>query len=347
MFAPSQVGIEFTHTVLPENTIQKTLDETLDNLNNDPRVHGILVQLPLPGHLDERRVICSIDPAKDVDGFHPTNIGNLSKRSSKPLFYSCTPLGIIELLKRYNISVGGKRAVVVGRSDIVGQPVAAMLSNLNATVTVCHSHTVNLAREVGQGDIVVVAIGKAEFVKGSWIKPGAVVIDVGMNAIPDETKKAGFRWVGDVEFLEAKKNASFITPVPGGVGPMTVAMLLRNTVDSARRHFENSINTRVMPNPINPLSPVPSDIDIAMNQRPKPITELSRELKLSSSEVDFYGKYKAKVSLSVLDRLSGRSDGRYVVVAGINPTPLGEGKSTVTIGLTQAIGAHLHRPVFA
>ncbi|KAJ1920321.1 tetrahydrofolate synthase [Mycoemilia scoparia] len=345
--ACEKVGVEFDHIVLSEETTQEELDEALENLNNDLAVHGILVQLPLPKHLDERRVISSISPEKDVDGFHPVNIGNLSKRSSKPLFYSCTPLGIIELLKRYNVDVTGKRAVVVGRSDIVGQPVASMLSNMNATTTICHSRTENLVQEVSQGDIVVVAIGKPEFVKGQWIKPGAVVIDVGMNAVTDETKKAGYRWVGDVEFNEAKKRASLITPVPGGVGPMTVAMLLCNTVVSAKRHFEDSININIKPNPLSLKTPVPSDIEIAMAQKPKHIGDLSRELKLSANEVDLYGKYKAKVSLDVVERLKNRKDGKYIVVTGINPTPLGEGKSTVTIGLTQAIGAHLKRPVFA
>ena len=201
------------------------------------------------------------------------------------------------------------------------------------------------------GDIVVSAIGKANYVKGEWLKPGAVVIDVGINYVPDSSKKSGQRLVGDVDMVSALPVVSYITPVPGGVGPMTVAMLMQNTLHSATRLFAKAHNKPRVPRP-NPLpprqDPVPRDIDIAQAQTPRPIVELATELGINpATELELYGRYKAKVDLAVLDRLAHRRDGKYVVVSGITPTPLGEGKSTTTIGLAQAIGAHLRRPAFA
>ena len=205
------------------------------SLADDPRVHGILVQLPLPAHIDAETVLGAIPIEKDVDGFHPINIGRLAMKGREPLFVPCTPLGCLELIKAAGTPIEGARAVVLGRSNIVGMPVACLLIHANATVTVCHSRTRNLPDMVREADIVVAAIGKAQFVKGDWLKPGATVIDVGINQWPDPSKKSGYRLVGDVEFETAKEVAGAITPVPGGVGPMTIAMLMHNTVTAARR----------------------------------------------------------------------------------------------------------------
>jgi len=211
------------------------LQKELDKLIADPKVHAILVQLPLPKHIDEPTVLERIPVEKDVDGFHAMNIGNMALKGGKPpLAIPCTPAGCIELLQRSNVDVSGKDAVVLGRSNIVGMPVAILLQSMNATVTVCHSRTANLKEKVQAADIVVAALGKAEMVRGDWLKPGCVVIDVGINSVEDKTKKAGYRLVGDVCTSEAKEVCSAITPVPGGVGPMTIAMLLKNTIGLAR-----------------------------------------------------------------------------------------------------------------
>jgi len=215
---------------LPAEATQAEVEDLVRALNADPVVNGILVQLPLPKGLDEQAVLDLISLAKDVDGFHPMNIGQLVMKGRKPLFIPCTPNGCIELLVRSGIPIAGADAVVVGRSNIVGIPVAALLNNADATVTICHSRTRNLPEVVRRADIVVAAIGKPEYVRGDWIKPGATVIDVGINRIEDPSKKSGFRLVGDVAFAEAVEVAGAITPVPGGVGPMTIAMLLANTV---------------------------------------------------------------------------------------------------------------------
>ena len=215
---------------LPATATQAEVEELVRQLNADPVVNGILVQLPLPKGLNEEAVLNLISLNKDVDGFHPMNIGQLVMKGRTPQFIPCTPAGCIELLVRSGITIAGADAVVVGRSNIVGIPVAALLNNADATVTICHSKTRNLPEVVRRADIVVAAIGRPEFVRGDWIKPGAAVIDVGINRIPDATKKSGSRLVGDVAFAEALEVAGYITPVPGGVGPMTIAMLLTNTV---------------------------------------------------------------------------------------------------------------------
>ncbi|KAG0182145.1 tetrahydrofolate synthase [Apophysomyces sp. BC1034] len=345
--AAAETGIKTTMEKLPESISQAELLQKVKSLNDDYGIHGILVQMPLPSHIDETSVIEAIDYRKDVDGFHAINIGNMAKKSGEPLFLPCTPKGIIELLKSTGIDISGKQAVVLGRSDIVGAPVASLLTAENATVTLCHSRTSGLENIVKQADIVVAAVGKAEIVKGDWIKPGAVVIDVGTNAVPDATKKSGIRWVGDVEYAKAKEVAHAITPVPGGVGPMTVAMLMDNTRISAKRWFELSRKRDVKPLPLELKVPVPKDIEIAMAQTPKYMSVLCNEIGLSASEYELYGASKAKISLDVLKRLEHRKDGRYIVVTGITPTPLGEGKSTTTIGLVQALGAHLDKAAFA
>lgn len=215
---------------LPATISQAELEELVRRLNADPTVNGILVQLPLPKGLNEQAVLDLISLDKDVDGFHPMNIGQLVMKGRTPQFIPCTPAGCIELLVRSGIEIAGKDAAVVGRSNIVGIPVAALLNNADATVTICHSKTRDLPDKVRRADIVVAAIGRPEYVRGEWIKPGAAVIDVGINRIADPTKKSGFRLVGDVAFHEAVEVAGYITPVPGGVGPMTIAMLLANTV---------------------------------------------------------------------------------------------------------------------
>ncbi|KAL5523161.1 ADE3_1 [Sanghuangporus sanghuang] len=348
--AAAEVGISFKHVNLPAETSVEEVVEQVRLLNEDDEVSGILVQLPLGEHVGtdgERKVTEAVSPEKDVDGFNAYNIGHLASKASDPLFSPCTPTGCIVLLESTGVEISGSNAVVLGRSDIVGNPVAAMLRKRDATVTQCHSRTKNLPGILKTADIVVAAMGKAEFVKGEWLKPGCVVIDVGINYIPDASKKSGQRLVGDVDFTSASPVASHITPVPGGVGPMTVAMLMSNTFASAERLFLASRSRRVKPLPLTILDKVPSDIEVAMSQTPKPITTLASELGLHADELESYGKYKAKVDLKVLQRLAHRKDGRYVVVSGITPTPLGEGKSTTTVGLAQAIGAHLGRPAFA
>jgi methylenetetrahydrofolate dehydrogenase (NADP+)/methenyltetrahydrofolate cyclohydrolase len=222
---------------LPNTTSQDELVKVVFGLNNDPLIHGILVQMPLPRHMDADVVIRSIDPRKDVDGFHPVNVGKLVL-GDPTAFKPATPYGVQEMLIRSGIETKGAHAVVIGRSTLVGKPMANLLIQSgpggDATVTVCHSRSKDLAAIARTADILVVAIGKPEFVKGDWIKPGAVVIDVGINRIADASKKSGHRLVGDVAFNEAKEVAGAITPVPGGVGRMTIAMLLANTLQAAK-----------------------------------------------------------------------------------------------------------------
>jgi 5,10-methylene-tetrahydrofolate dehydrogenase/methenyl tetrahydrofolate cyclohydrolase len=231
--ACAELGMTSFHHPVPADVSQEDLEKLVKELNADPKVHGILVQLPLPDHLDEERVLNLINIEKDVDGFSPLNIGRLAQKGREPLFVPCTPYGCIYLLKEVGVEISGANAVVLGRSNIVGMPAALLLVKENATVTVCHSRTKNLADVVRQADILIAAIGRTEMVQGDWIKPGAAVIDVGMNSKPDATKKKGYRLVGDVDFEAAKEVAGFITPVPGGVGPMTIAMLMANTLRAA------------------------------------------------------------------------------------------------------------------
>ena len=331
----------------PETISEAELLQHITKFNNDPSIHGILVQLPLPKHISEHAITSSVVDEKDVDGFGVSNIGELAKRGGRPLFTPCTPKGVMVLLQESGVELKGKNAVVLGRSDIVGSPVSYLLKNADATVTVCHSRTANLEDYVKRADIVIAAIGKPNFVKGDWLKAGAVVIDVGTNYVPDETKKSGQRLVGDVDFESAVDVASQITPVPGGVGPMTVAMLLQNVVDSATTYFEKQKARQIRPLPIKIQAPVPSDIAISRAQQPKLITQVAKEVGIASHELEPYGAYKAKVDLALLQRLGHRRNGRYILISGITPTPLGEGKSTTTMGLTQAISGHLGRIAFA
>jgi methylenetetrahydrofolate dehydrogenase (NADP+) / methenyltetrahydrofolate cyclohydrolase len=233
----AQIGIDSRLSVFPENISQEELFAFVDQLNADPAVHGILIQSPLPPHIDEIAAFRRVSPAKDVDGFHTVNLGKLCQEDPTG-FTACTPQGVLELLVRSKISLNGKHVVVIGRSLIVGKPFAllAMQKNewANATVTVCHSRTRNLPEIVRQADVVVAAIGKPEFVTADMVKPGAVVIDVGINRVADSSRKTGFRLTGDVHFPSVSEVASHITPVPGGVGPMTVAILMKNTVKACR-----------------------------------------------------------------------------------------------------------------
>jgi len=232
--ACADLGIESYGYNLPADISQQDLEKLIKKLNADTKVNGILVQLPLPAGLDEERVLQLISIEKDVDGFSPLNIGRLAQKGREPLFVPCTPFGCIFLLEHAGVKIEGANAVVLGRSNIVGMPAALLLIGKNATTTVCHSRTRDIAAVVRQADILIAAIGKTEFVRGDWIKPGAAIIDVGINSKPDPTKEKGYRLVGDVNFDEAKEVAGFITPVPGGVGPMTIAMLMKNTLRAAQ-----------------------------------------------------------------------------------------------------------------
>ena len=230
--AADEVGMTSWTHVMPAATTQAELLTTVGKLNNDPAVHGILVQLPLPSHIDENVIINAINPAKDVDGFHPVNAGKMVL--GQPSLVPCTPQGCLILLKEILGNLAGRKALVIGRSNIVGKPVANLLIQADCTVTVAHSRTRNLQAECRSADIIVAAVGKPEFVKGDWIQPGAVVIDVGINRVNDPANPGKTKLVGDVEFERAAHFASAITPVPGGVGPMTIACLLRNTLQAAK-----------------------------------------------------------------------------------------------------------------
>jgi 5,10-methylene-tetrahydrofolate dehydrogenase/methenyl tetrahydrofolate cyclohydrolase len=230
-----EVGMESFSYKLPATASQEEVEGLVRELNANPDVNGILVQLPLPKHLDEEAVLAAIGLDKDVDGFHPVNIGRLVMKGRQPLFIPCTPKGCMVLIERTGVKLEGANAVVLGRSNIVGMPVAALLLHANATVTTCHSRSRDLPGICREADVLVAAVGRPEMVRRDWIKPGAVVIDVGVNRVDDPTSPRGYKLVGDVAFDEAKEVAGAITPVPGGVGPMTIAMLLQNTLDAFER----------------------------------------------------------------------------------------------------------------
>ncbi len=232
--ACEKAGIESFGHRLPETATQEEVEGLVKELNADPRVNGILVQLPLPSGLDEEAVLNTIRLDKDVDGFHPVNIGRLAQKGREPQFIPCTPSGIMYLIEQTGTSLEGAEAIVLGRSNIVGMPVALLLVSSDATVTICHSRTKDLPDVVRKADVLIAAVGRAEMVRGDWVKPGAVVIDVGINRVDDPSRERGYRLVGDVCFDEVKEVAGAITPVPGGVGPMTIAMLLQNTVRAAK-----------------------------------------------------------------------------------------------------------------
>jgi methylenetetrahydrofolate dehydrogenase (NADP+)/methenyltetrahydrofolate cyclohydrolase len=229
-----EVGIESFGFELPVTASQQDVENLVKKLNEDPKVHGILVQLPLPAGMNEEAVLKLVSIEKDVDGFHPVNIGRLAQKGPDPLFAPCTPTGVMYLLEQNLPALEGANAVVLGRSNIVGMPVALLLVRANATVTICHSRSKDLAAICRQADVLVAAVGRPGMVRGNWIKPGAVVIDVGVNRVEDASRQRGYRLVGDVNFDEAKEVAGVLTPVPGGVGPLTIAMLLRNTLHAAK-----------------------------------------------------------------------------------------------------------------
>jgi len=226
--------LSFGH-YLPEEATQGEVERLIHDLSADSTVHGILVQLPLPRHLDDEAILGSVALEKDVDGFHPINIGRLAMKGREPLFIPCTPHGCMVLLERAGAQIEGAEAVVLGRSNIVGLPVAMLLLHANATVTICHSRTKDLPAVCRKADILLAAVGRPEMVRADWVKPGAYVIDVGSNKVDDPTTEKGYRWVGDVAFDEVKEVAGAISPSPGGVGPMTITMLLKNTVTAAKR----------------------------------------------------------------------------------------------------------------
>lgn len=233
-----ELGFNSVKIVMPADTTQAALLQRINELNNDPAIHGILVQSPPPPQIDENAVILAMNPAKDVDCFHPYNVGKMLI-GDQDGFFPCTPYGVVVLLERSGVDCAGKHVVVIGRSNIVGKPLMALLvqkaKGANATVTVCHSRTPNIADYTRQADILIAAIGKPEFVTADMVKPGAVVVDVGINRVKDATTKSGYRLVGDVAFKEVAEKASMITPVPGGVGPMTIAMLMRNALHACQR----------------------------------------------------------------------------------------------------------------
>ncbi|CAD7945593.1 unnamed protein product [Amoebophrya sp. A25] len=235
-----ECGIRVEDVKLPVDVSEATLLEAIDRFNADTGFHGILVQLPLPEHMDQEKVLDRISVEKDVDGFLPYNLGSLAAKGREPLATSCTPQGVMELLKRNGVEITGKKCVILGRSNIVGMPLALLMVHADATVCICHSKTKNLEAECVQADILCVAMGRAEMVPGSWIKEGAIVVDIGMNSIESAETKSGRKLVGDVKFSEAKDKASWITPVPGGVGPMTIAMLLKNCLTLCKRQRKAS-----------------------------------------------------------------------------------------------------------
>ena len=232
------VGFDSTLVEMPDTTSEEELLNTIDDLNNNDDIDGFIVQLPLPKHIDEQKVLMAVNPNKDVDGFHPENFGKMALDMES--FISATPFGILQLLERYKVETKGKHAVVIGRSHIVGRPMSILLSQKgpagNCTVTLAHSHTKNLSEITKQADIIVVALGVPEFLTADMVSDGVVIIDVGISRVPDETKKRGYTLKGDVAFDGVSKKASFITPVPGGVGPMTIAMLLKNTLLARERN---------------------------------------------------------------------------------------------------------------
>ena len=238
VIACEQCGFKSSLIRFEEDVTEKELLGCVDQLNNDPDIDGFIIQLPLPKHIDEQKIIMAIDYRKDVDGFHPINVGRMA--IGLPCFISATPLGILTLLRHYNIPTRGKKCVVLGRSNIVGKPMAQLMMQKNygdATVTVCHSHSENRKDECREADIIIAAIGRPDFVTADMVKTGAVVIDVGTTRVPDATKKKGFRLNGDVKFDEVAPKCSFITPVPGGVGPMTICSLMKNTLAAAQHEY--------------------------------------------------------------------------------------------------------------
>ncbi|KRX95026.1 C-1-tetrahydrofolate synthase, cytoplasmic [Trichinella pseudospiralis] len=334
--AASEIGVSAKLIKLSSAVGECELINQIETLNMDPDVHGIIVQLPLDAsaEIDAQKVINCINFEKDVDGLTLHNAGRLARGELENTIIPCTPKGCLEF---------GKRCVVVGRSKIVGGPVSTLLLWQNATVTTCHSKTENLAEFCQSADILIVAVGRPNLIQGSWIKPKAVVIDCGINVVEDDER----RLVGDVDFESAKQVASFITPVPGGVGPMTVAMLMSNTVDVACRTLKHADSWSLTTYEPVLKSPVPSDLEISHSHKPISIDKLANSIGLLPHEVEHYGKFKAKVSLDILNRYKEQKNGSYVIVTSMSPPSRGAGKSTVVIGLTQALNVYLKMNSFA
>ncbi|XP_056619920.1 C-1-tetrahydrofolate synthase, cytoplasmic [Triplophysa dalaica] len=349
--AAAEIGINASHIRLPKTATEDEVLRCIIAANENPAVHGLIVQLPLDSFhpIDTENVTNAVAPEKDVDGLSSINAGKLSRGDLRNCYIPCTPNGCLELISQTGVAVSGKNAVVIGRSKIVGAPMHDLLLWNHATVTTCHSKTIDLAEQVGRADILVVGAGKAEMVKGEWVKEGAVVIDCGINHITDSSKPSGKRLVGDVHYPSAVQRAGYITPVPGGVGPMTVAMLMKNTVQSANRFLQTHRPGRwnIVYTKMKPQKPQPSGITVSCSRPAKPIAQLAREMGLFSDEVETYGTSRAMIQLGVLKRMENQPDGKYVVVTGITPPPVGEGKRTTTVGLAQALGAHLNINAFA
>ncbi|KAA0708602.1 C-1-tetrahydrofolate synthase, cytoplasmic [Triplophysa tibetana] len=338
--AAAEIGINASHIRLPKTATEDEVLRCIIAANENPAVHGLIVQLPLDSFhpIDTENVTNAVAPEKDVDGLSSINAGKLSRGDLRNCYIPCTPNGCLELISQTGVAVSGKNAVVIGRSKIVGAPMYDLLLWNHATVTTCHSKTIDLAEQVGRADILVVGAGKAEMVKGEWVKEGAVVIDCGINHITDSSKPSGKRLVGDVHYPSAVQRAGYITPVPGGVGPMTVAMLMK----THRPGKWNIVYTKMKPG-----KPQQSGDTISCSHPAKPIAQLAREMGLFSEEVETYGSSRAKIQLGVLKRIENQPDGKYVVVTGITPPPVGEGKRTTAVGLAQALGAHLNINAFA
>ncbi|KAF7690591.1 C-1-tetrahydrofolate synthase, cytoplasmic isoform X2 [Silurus meridionalis] len=349
--AAARIGINANHIRLPKMATEDEVLQSIRMFNEDPDVHGLIVQLPLDSinPINTEKVTNAVNPDKDVDGLNSVNAGKLARGDLHNCFIPCTPHGCMELLKHAGVSVAGKNAVVIGRSKIVGAPMHDLLMWNHATVTCCHSKTPDLPAEVKRADIVVVGAGKAELLKGEWIKEGAVVIDVGINHIPDSSRPSGVRVVGDVHYPSAKERAGLITPVPGGVGPMTVAMLMENTVRSAQKFLQmyRPGKWSVTYTKLKPDKPWASDAWISQCAARKPILQLAKEIGLFSKETERYDRSRARVSLDVLQRLDKQPEGKYVAVTGITSAAQAEGRSTVALGLAQALGAHLKVNAFA
>ncbi|KAK2864376.1 hypothetical protein Q7C36_003530 [Tachysurus vachellii] len=343
--AAVSIGMNANHIRLPNTASEDEVLQSITLYNEDPDVHGLIIQLPLDSihHINTEKVTNAVDPDKDVDGLCSVNAGKLARGDLHNCFIPCTPSGCMELLKHTGLSVSGKKAVVIGRSKIVGAPMRDLLMWNHATVTCCHSKTPDLPAEVKKADILVVGIGKAEMLKGDWIKEGAVVIDVGINYIPDSSRPSGMRVVGDVHYPSAKERAGFITPVPGGVGPMTVAMLMENTVKSTQKFLQTYRPGKwnVTYTKLKPHKPQASDAQISQCATQKSVHQLAKEIGLLSKEMEPYFRSSVRVSLGVLKRFSKQPDGKYVAVTGITSTPLAEDRHAVALGLAHALGEHL------
>ncbi|KAM9435689.1 C-1-tetrahydrofolate synthase, cytoplasmic isoform 1-T2 [Clarias gariepinus] len=346
--AAARIGINANHIRLPKTATEDEVLQSIKLYNQDPDVHGLIVQLPVDSinPINTETVVNTVDPDKDVDGLCSINAGKLSRGDLQNCFIPCTPNGCMELLKHTGVSVSGKNAVVVGRSKIVGAPMHNLLMWNHATVTCCHSKTPDLPAEVKKADILVVGTGKAEMVKGEWVKEGAVVIDVGINSIPDNSRPSGMRVVGDVHYPSAKERAGYITPVPGGVGPMTVAMLMENTVKSAKKVLQMYRPGRWNVTHTKP-KPQTSGVQIAHCAAHKPVDQLAKEIGLFPREIEPFLRSRVRVSPDVLKRLDKQPDGKYVAVTGITSTSGPEGRRSVTLGLAQALGRHLKLNAFA